>query len=96
MIFASCISAVLVAYDSLTIAQFLYCFIRCLPYISLVESLRYKKPPYTRMAVRIHDDLFSCLLDLDFSSLGPRLYGPAKSRAEGLLVQPCRLKRAFI
>lgn len=72
-----------------------FCFLHF--YISLVESLRYKKNPLnTRMAVRIHDDLLSCLLDLDFSSLGPRLYGPAKSRAEALLVQPCRLKRAFI
>ena len=35
------------------------------------------------MAVHIHDDVFSCLLDLDFSSLGPPLYGPAKSRKVG-------------
>lgn len=37
----------------------------------------------TRMAVRIHDDVFSCLLNSDFSSLGPRLYGPAESRKVG-------------
>ena len=35
------------------------------------------------MAVRIHDDVFSCLLNSDFSSLRPRLYGPAKTRKVG-------------
>ena len=35
------------------------------------------------MAVRIHDDVFSCLLNSEFSSLGPRLYGPEKSRKVG-------------
>ena len=43
----------------------------------------YRKNLNTRMAMRIHDDVFSCLLNSDFSSLGPRLYGPAKSRKVG-------------
>ena len=43
----------------------------------------YRKNLNTRMAMRIHDDVFSCLLNSDSSSLGPRLYGPAKSRKVG-------------